>query len=69
MLHEMLQVSAGKMGTQSVCFQLSSNLFVIAVATATMIVTDQVPAAPGVTTSAQNVSRSYCGEIIHSQFC
>lgn len=33
-----------------------------------MIVTDQVPTVPDVTTSAQSVSRSYCGEITHCQF-
>lgn len=55
--------------TICVCFRLSSNLFVIAVAAATMIVTDQVPTVPDVTTSAQSVFRSYCGEIIHCQFC
>lgn len=53
--------------TTCVCFQLSSNLFVTA--TATMIVTDQIPTVPDVTTSAQCVSRSYCGEIIHCQLC
>lgn len=34
-----------------------------------MIVTDQVPTVPDVTTSAQSVSTSYCGGITHCQFC
>lgn len=45
---------------KSVCYYCCNSI---------MIATDQVPTVSDVTTSAQSVSRSYCGEIIHCQFC